>query len=480
MSRPPADADATPGPRPDTHAKALRINLDQRRYGTFAEIGAGQEVVRWFFRVGGAAGTVAKSMSAYDMIVSDAIYGEADRYVSRSRLESMLRHEFSLNVERLTNAKGDTHAFFAFADTVSARNYQGTNECHGWMGVRFQAFPRDQETQIIIHFRLLDKAAVLQQEAIGILGVNLLHGAFFLSHEPDQLVESLLDDLGPTRIEVDMIEFTGIGFRAVDNRLMSLNLVQKGLSRAAMFGPDRKVLLPSDVFYKKPVLVERGSFRPLTKVNLDILRAATEAFTPRLAEEDRPRLVTVAELTMRNLTAGGTAPDTKDFLSRADVLAAAGMTVLVSDFFEFYRLAGYLRELTPKPLGLAMGAVTIPEIFDVTYYAGLDGGLLEAVGRLFRGDVTLFVYPFCDRKTGELTTVDNLTLPADAKLLYDYGMKAGKVVGLANHDPACLPIDSRGVLKKIASGESDWEVMVPPAIVQLIKDRGLFGYRKRG
>ncbi len=479
MSRPPVEADIKSDTRPDTHGKALRINIDQRRYGTFAEIGAGQEVVRWFFRVGGAAGTVAKSMSAYDMVVSDAIYGESDRYVSRNRLESMLNHEHTLNLERLSNVRGDTNAFFAFADTVSARNFQGTNECHGWMGVRFQAYPRDQDSQIVIHFRLLDSAAILQQEAIGILGVNLLYGAFFLHHEPDMLVESLRDGLGPTRVEVDMIEFTGIEFRALDNRLMSLNLVQKGLSRAAMFGPDRKVLLPSDVFYKRPVLVERGSFRPLTNVNVDILRAATETFKARLPAEDRERLVGIAELTMRNLTAGGSAPDTRDFLSRADVLSTAGMTVLVSDFFEFYRLAGYLRGLTSKPLGVALGAVTIPELFDSSYYTNLDGGILESFGRLFRGDMTLFVYPYCDQSTGVLNTVETLTVPEDVKSLYDYAVKAGRIVGLENHDPTCLPIDSRAVLKKIAVGDSEWEKVVPPPIVQLIKDRNLFGSKKK-
>jgi hypothetical protein len=464
--------------RPDTHGKALKVNLDRRRYGTFAEIGAGQEVVRWFFRVGGAAGTVAKSMSAYDMIVSDAIYGEADRYVSRGRLEAMLDHEHKLNLERLSPGTGDTTAFFAFADTVSARNFQGTNDCHGWMGVRFQAYPRDQDSQIIIHFRLLDNTNVLQQEAIGILGVNLLYGAFFLHHETDQLVESLHDGLGPTRVEVDLIEFTGIGFRAIDNRLMSLKLVQKGLSKAAMFGPDGKVRLPSEVFYKRPVLVERGSFRPVTNVNLDIIRAAKESFLNRLPAEDRERLISVAELTMRNLKGEGTAPDTKDFLGRADVLAAAGMTVLVSDYFEFFRLAGYLRGLTTKPLGLAMGAVTIPELFDQSYYTSLDGGLLESIGRLFRGDMTLFVYPYCNRESGELITIDSLTLPPEVKPLYDYVVKAGKIVSLDNHDPACLPIDSRDVLKKIASGDPSWELVVPPAIVQLIKDRNLFGYKK--
>src|SRR5690349_5626885 len=171
----------------DTHGKALSINLDQRRYGTFAEIGAGQEVVRWFFRVGGAAGTIAKSMSAYDMAVSDAIYGPCDRYVCRPRLQSMLDYEHDLNLARLNESRGDMTAFFTFADTVAARNFKGTNECHGWMGVKFQAHPRDQDSQVIIHVRMLDVEATLQQEALGIVGVNLLYGAFYLNHEPEQL-----------------------------------------------------------------------------------------------------------------------------------------------------------------------------------------------------------------------------------------------------------------------------------------------------
>ena len=262
--------------RPNTERKALSINLDPRRYGSFAEIGAGQEVVRWFFRVGGAAGTIAKSMSAYDMSVSDAIYGHCDRYVCRQRLEDMLEHEHSLNLERLRESRGDTTAFFVFADTVSARNFKGTNDCHGWMGVRFQAHPRDQDSQIIVHVRMLDTENALQQEALGIVGVNLLYGAFFLNHEPEQLIESLLDNLSTRRIEIDMIEFSGIAFRHVDNRVMSLRLVQLGLSNAAMFSAKGEVLQPSEVLYKKPILVERGSFRPLTNVNVDMLSAARE------------------------------------------------------------------------------------------------------------------------------------------------------------------------------------------------------------
>ncbi len=234
-----------------TDHKALAVNIDQRRYGTFAEIGAGQEVVRWFFHVGGAAGTIAKSISAYDMAVSDAIYGESERYVSRQRLQAMLDYEHALNLSRLQESRGDTTAFFTFADTVSARNYQGTNECHGWMGVRFQAYPRDQDSQIILHVQMLDVENALQQEALGIVGVNLLYGAFFLNHDPDKLMESLLDNLTTRRIEIDMIEFSGIAFREVDNRVMSLRLVQLGLSDAAMFSAKGEVLQPSEVLHKK-------------------------------------------------------------------------------------------------------------------------------------------------------------------------------------------------------------------------------------
>ncbi len=235
--------------------KALAINLDPRRYGTFAEIGAGQEVVRWFFRAGGAAGTIAKSISAYDMTVSDAIYGTCDRYVCRERLEKMLEYEYELNCERLRERRGNQTAFFAFADTVVARSFRGNHECHGWMGVTFQSHPRDQASRIVIHVRMLDSETTLQQEALGIVGVNLLYGAFFLFSDPDALVESLLDGLGTARIEIDMIEFSGIEFRHVDNRVMSLRLVQLGLSGAAMFAADGTVLQPSEALRKRPVLV---------------------------------------------------------------------------------------------------------------------------------------------------------------------------------------------------------------------------------
>ncbi|MEO8352785.1 MAG: TonB-dependent receptor [Chthoniobacteraceae bacterium] len=458
----------------DTHHKALKINLDPRWYGTFAEIGAGQEVVRWFFRVGGAAGTVAKSMSAYDMQVSDAIYGATKRYVSRERMQAMLDHEFRLNVERLGDARGDSTGFFAFADTVVARSFHGGKECHGWMGVKFQTHPRDEPNQIIMHVRMLDDNADAQQEALGIVGVNLLYGAFFVHHEPDQLVDSLLDALGPGRIEIDMIEFRGIEFRSVDNRLMAMKLVQLDLSGAAMFGPSGDVLQPSEVLRKKPIMVERGSFRPVTHVNIDMLRCAMEKFTAQPAVKGK-EVVTVTELTMRNLLAERTEVDRRDFLARADLLCACGMTVMISDFFRYYRLAAYLSTHSQERIGLVMGAPSLLELFDEKYYVDLPGGILESFGRMFKNDLKLYIYPYQQPGQDTLTTVATAEIAPSLRKLYGYLAERGSFVDLDNYRPEYLPIFSRHVLKRIADGDDSWESMVPNEVADLIHQRGFFG-----
>jgi hypothetical protein len=460
--------------RPSTQRKALDVNLDPRRYGTFAEIGAGQEVVRWFFRVGGAAGTIAKSMSAYDMAVSDAIYGDCDRYVCRQRMEDMLEYEHTLNLERLRENREDTTAFFAFADTVSARNFKGTNECHGWMGIRFQAYPRDQDSQIIIHVRMLDTENALQQEALGIVGVNLLYGAFFLNHEPDHLIESLLDNLSVRRIEIDMIEFSGIAFRHVDNRVMSLRLVQLGLSSAAMFSANGEVLQPSEVLYKKPILFVRGSFRPLTNVNVDMLRAAQVKFQNE-DDVEADKVVSLAEITMRNLQANGDI-DLRDFLARADVLASCGMTVLISDYFEYYRLAAYLARYTKNKIGITMGAASLFELFDEKYYTELDGGILESFGRLFKNDLKLYISPLLDSETGALTTIDNLQIAPEIDKLYHYLIDKGCIEQLDNFNAQHLSTFSREVLRKIQTGEPGWTDHVPGEVAEVIQRRNFFGY----
>jgi hypothetical protein len=461
----------------DTVQKALQINLDLRWYGTIAEIGAGQEVARWFFRAGGAAGTVAKSMSAYDMAVSDAVYGKADRYVSQGRLQAMLDHEYELNLERLGDQRGDDTSFFAFADTVVARSYRGGTECHGWMGVKFQAHPHDEASQIVLHVRMLDDEAAQQQEALGVVGVNLLHAAFFQHHEPERMVESLLDQLTTGRIEIDLIEMRGIEFRGVDNRLLALKLVQLGLSGAAMFAPDRQVLQPSEVLRKKAILVERGSFRPPTVVNIDMLEAARATFEKDPAVADRDVLL-LTELTMANLRAGGDV-DRKDFLARADLLSACGLTVLISDFLAYHRLAAYLAWRTDGRIGMVMGVPSLLMLFDESTHADLPGGILESFGRLLKNGLRLFVYPML--RDGEVVTVDTVTVDPDLQPLYDYLNRRGSFVDLDNYKPDYLPILSRDVLRRIPTEDTTWESQVPVEVCELIKKRGFFGFpRERG
>jgi len=462
-----------------TRQKALALNLDKSKYGTIAEIGAGQEVARWFFVVGGAAGTVAKTISAYDMAVSDAVYGKADRYVSASRLQGMLDKEFQLNVDRLGDERGDTTTFFAFADTVVARSYRGNNECHGWMGVKFQAQPHDEPSQIIMHVRMLDLEASLQQEALGIVGVNLLYGAFFEHHEPDRLIESLLDRLTTGRIEIDMIQFRGIEFRGVDNRLMALKLVQLGLSGVAMFGPDREVLQPSEVLRKKAILVERGSFRPPTHVNLDMLETARAKFEADPAVAGKPVLA-LTEITMRNLLAGGDSVDRRDFLARAELLAACGMTTLITDYFDYYRLAAYIAERTTERIGIVMGVPSLIDLFDEKNHVQLPGGILESFGRLFKNDLRLYVYPLLRGPGEDLCTVANVQVRDELQPLYDYLHGRGSFIDLDNYKPEYLPIFSRDVLRRIAAQDDSWEDMVPEDVAQLIKRRSFFGYVKPG
>jgi hypothetical protein len=455
----------------DTNQKALQINLDAGRYGTFAEIGAGQEVARWFFRAGGAAGTVAKTISAYDMAVSDAIYGPSQRYVSRQRLHSMLEYEYKLLLERLDKTRGVKTAFFAFADTVTTRREGG----YGWLGILFQAEPGAGPSEIFIHVRMLDKENVRQQEALGIIGVNLIHGAFYRHQEPDQLIGSLLDQLTWERVEVDMIRFAGPAFAGVDNRLMALRLVKQGLTEAAMFTARGEAIQWAEVLYKKPVLVERGGFRPVTKATLDVLDRALEQFIqePDLNGEAP---VVLMEMTLRHLTMGDNIDDA-DFLQRADTLSALGKTVLISNFRRFHRLSAYLSRYTNRPIGLALGAAYLKEIFDESFYNESEGGLLGGLGQLFKNRARLYVYPHLDLETGQRLTTQTFPVPGNLKHLYAHLLENRFIQDLRNFDPGLLPIRRRDVLARIQAGDPAWEELVPPPIVEIIKRERLFGYR---
>jgi hypothetical protein len=458
----------------DTHQKALQINLDPNLYGTFAEIGAGQEVARWFFRVGGAAGTIAKAMSAYDMTFSDAIYGTCDRYVSKQRINSMLNHEFRLLYERLDSKRGDKTRFFVFADTVAAKSYNSKNDPHGWLGIRFQSAPRTDPSQIIIHVRLLDKENVQEQEALGIMGVNLAHAANYLYNDPEKLLVSLIDSLTNERVEVDMIEFSGPDFEKVDNRLMSLKLVQNGLSNAAMFTATGEVVQPADALYKKSILIERGSFRPATNVSVDMLRCAQAQFVQEPKVQGEP-VINLMEMTLKNLTDGDTI-DAQDFLDRADILGALGKTVLISNYAEYHRLAAYLFRQTKKMIGIVMGVPTLKQIFDEKYYADLEGGILESFGRLFKNDLKMYAYPLLDQANGSLVTAGNLRVAPHLRHLYAYLVENRLIESIRDYDEKCLSIFSRDVFKRLRAGDPLWETMVPPEVAQIVKRRKLFGY----
>ncbi|MBV8898526.1 MAG: TonB-dependent receptor [Verrucomicrobia bacterium] len=483
-----------------TNRKALTINLDEPKYGTFAEIGAGQEVARHFFQAGGAAGTMAKSISAYDLKFGDAIYGKAARHVSRERLHSMLDHEYDLLIERLQELRGDRSAFFVFADTISAGGREEADDRHGWMGIRFQDAPKTTPSDIILHVRMWDKEHVLQQQALGVVGVNLIYGAFYYLNDQDKFIRSLADNLSIDRIEVDMINFAGPLFAHVDNRMMSLKLVEFGLTNAVMFSPQGAVLQPSEVLRDKAVLVEPGSFRPVTLVNEDVLRCALTQFLQEPAVQGID-VVVLMEITMENLRASGSL-ETAHFLARVDTLAALGNNVLISNYVEFYRLTSYFRIYTKQMVGVAMGINNLLEVFNESHYENLEGGILESFGRLFRNATKLYIYPmrksafdrYCKKPSGAIPDAaavrSRSTLPVDVFInannlqvtmhlrnLYAHLLENHYIEALVGYAPAIADIFSRDVLSKIQSGDSSWEKMVPAKAAELIKQRGLFGYQ---
>ena len=456
-----------------TGQKALQINLDAKKYGTFAEIGAGQEVARWFFHVGKASGTVAKTISAYDMAVSDAIYGASDRYVSRQRLQSMLDLEFNLLLQRLDKTRGGKCTFFVFADTVATKRDEGS----GWLGVKFQVHPHGDPATIIIHVRTLDKESLRQQEALGIIGVNLIHGAFYKPTEPAELIGSLLDDLTNSRVEVDMIKFSGPAFTGVDNRLMALQLVEQELTEAALFTADGEAIIPGELLWKKSVLLERGSFRPLTNPMLDMLERAQEQFVQDKTLQDDPPVV-MFEMTLRQLQVGD-AIDHRDFLDRVDTLSALGKPVLISNFFRYHRLVTYLARQTDRPIALPIGLVRLRDVLDEKFYTDLPGGLMESLGQLFKNGAKLYVYPSRDKKSGRLTTVENLEVAPNLRHLYSHLVENKFIENISNYDADALKIYSAEVLAKIHSGDEALAQIIPPRIFEVIKAKKLFGWRQK-
>ncbi|VAW75806.1 Nicotinamide mononucleotide adenylyltransferase [hydrothermal vent metagenome] len=459
----------------DTHRKARSINLDDGKYGTIAEIGAGQETARWFFQVGGAAGTIAKAMSAYDMTFSDSIYGDCKRYVSRERLQAMLQHEYRLVNERLGEKRGDHSAFFAFANTVATHSYVRKQAGHGWLGIRFQTQPGEEASQIDVHVCLRGQESLQDQETLGILGVNLIYGALYLQDNPEALIKSLLDQLSSELLEIDMIDFSGPAFSGIDNRLMALRLVQHGLSSAAMFQADGKVVQPADVLYKKSVLVERSRFRPPTHLTMNLLDSAHAEFCKE-ADVNHDDVIVLSEMTLHNLV-DGEEIDVEDYLHRAEILCALGKHVMISDCGAFYRLAEYLFRYTRQPVGVVLGVPTLQQIFCEKYYESLEGGILSSFGRMFRHDLRLYVGPALDSSDKELVTVHNLKIPEHLKHLYLHLLENGYIRELTDIRQEYLSIFSHDVLEKIRKGDPCWVDMVPDAVEKIIRDKRLFHYK---
>lgn len=460
---------------PSIKAKTLRINLNEDIYGTFAEIGAGQETVRNFFRAGGASGTIAKAMSAYDKDFSDAIYGieEDGRYVTELRLKKMLGHEIDLMERRLSREKHPNKLFFAYANTVATIDFSKRYKGHGWVGIRFQLDPKEDYNEISIHIRFHQTEARLQQETLGVLGVNLIYGAFYKHDNPKKLLRYLYDHIDKDTIEIDTVNFSGPRFAHIDNRLMSLQLVKNGMTEAVMFDPSGNNILPAEQLYKKNVLALRGSFRPVTKVNMSMFEKSYEMFLKE-NKVDKDKTEVIFEITLSNLRAEGEI-DEEDFLDRADLLCSLGQTVIISNFKEYYRVVEYFSNYTKARMGLAMGVSNLIEIFDEKYYRHLSGGILEAFGKLFFRDLKVYLYPMKDQNSGQVITSENLKVHPRMKELYKFFKFNGKVLDITDYDAHTLDIFSREVLKMIENNEEGWQEMLPDGIAEMIEEKGLFG-----
>lgn len=476
-----------------TNRKALTLNLDDSVYGTFAEIGAGQEVVRHFFKAGGASRTVAKSMSAYDMTFSDSIYGKARRYVSRERMGAMLEHEYSLLVTRLGAERGPRTMFFAFANTVATAGEKKGAVAHAWMGIRFQTTPGGEPNDIHLHLRLWDKSVTAQQDALGIVGVNLVYGAFRHLADPDLFARSLVDNVGADRVEVDFLDFAGPAFAGMDNRVVALKLVEQKLTNGVFFGPDGRVGVPGEFFWKKSVLVERGYFRPVTIVNTDMMERAARRL---LADGvDDASLLRIFEITLGRSVDPRSHHDYAELLARADMLAAVGHPVLFTDYREFYRIPAYFRRYTAERVALVAGVNNLVDIFADEHYSHLDGGVLEACGRLFKDNVRLYVYPMrlgrlralaggdgaklfdsaCGGEDLSVVTADCLPMRPAVRHLFSHLLETSRIVPLLDYDEAALACAPRTLAERIANDEPGWEHEVPPAVASRIRESRPWG-----
>ena len=457
--------------------KALRINLDEKKYGTIVEIGAGQEVARQFFLAGAAAGTIAKTMSAYDMKFSDAIYGvqEDGRYVSRARVSSMMEQEFDLVVERVGDIRSRSSRYFSYAATVAAKSFGRDNECHAWCGIRVQMYPGAEPSNITVHVRMLDDNAEAQQQALGVIGVNLIYAAYFYFENPKKMIDSLTDNIKNGRIEIDSIDFKGPYFEDVDNRAKNIHLIRSWKTRAIMIKPDGSVAVPAEMLYKKNVLTIRGSFRPVTNLNVDMIEQGLKEFTTKEGV-DLSNSVAIAEISLNDSHGNDTKVPEEDIIARVQLLNSLGYNVMVSDYTRYFSLRAYFRQYTKLQIGIVVGMINIGQIFDEDFYRGVEGGILEGFGKLFPDNTRLYIYPELD-SDGELSDFNTVKVPDHLRFLYRHLLENGFIAGIECSDRELFKIYSREILKLLPKGRGDWEKLVPKgAVDEIIKNR-FFGYR---
>ena len=461
----------------NTSAKALRLNLDEKKYGTIVEIGAGQEVARQFFLAGAAAGTIAKTMSAYDMKFSDAIYGvqEDRRYVSKARVKAMMEQEFELVLDRVGDTRSRSSRYFAYAATVAAKSFNRANECHAWCGIRVQMYPGAEPSDITVHVRMLDDNAEAQQQALGVIGVNLIYAAYYYFENPKKIIDSLTDNIKANRIEIDSIEFKGPYFEDVDNRAKNIHLIRSWKTRAIMFKPDGSVAVPAEMLYKKNVLTIRGSFRPVTKLNVDMIEQGQLAFG-KLPGVEKGNTVAIAEITLNDSRGNDAKVPSKDIIARVQLLNSLGYNVMVSDYTRYFSLRAYFRQYTKLQIGIVVGMINIKQIFDEESYRGVEGGILEGFGKLFPDNTRLFVYPELDSE-GELNDFTSVKVPDHLRFLYRHLLENDFIQGIDCSDPNLFKIFSREVLKQVMKGRGDWENALPEGAVEEIMKNNFFGFK---
>lgn len=460
-----------------TQEKALRINLDTNKYGTIAEIGAGQEVARQFFKAGGAAGTIAKTISAYDMIFSDAIYGVQDdrRYVSQARVRAMLEKEFNLVIDRVGTSRSKSSRYFSYGATVTTKNYNTDNECHAWCGIRIQMYPAAIPSEIIVHIRMCDTIADRQQYAMGIFGVNLIYAAYYYYEEPKRLIDSLTDNLEQGRIEIDFIEFSGPYFEDIDNRAIALHLIRSWKARAIMFKPDGSVIIPAEMLYKKNVLTIRGTFKPVTRLNIDMIEQGLKFFTS-MEDVTMDNSIALAEISLNDVYGNDLKVSEADLISRVSLLNKLGYSVMITDYTRYFSLRAYFRQFTKLQIGIVVGIVNIQEIFDENSYRGVEGGILEGFGKLFPDHTHLLVYPEID-SSGEFRDYSNIDLPDNLDYLYKYLLANDFIFGIECSDKKLLKIFSRKILTQLRNGRGSWEQCLPEGIADEIIKQKLFNYQ---